>query len=328
MQDGTYEVLVRVKDDDGTWSNGGAAGNPSFHATTITVTNVAPTITSGPEMWIDGAKVCEFGGAACTVPEGTEVEFRVAVADVGADDTFGDGSAFQWDFGETFFGVGQFARGALGSANSHPEHIFDDDTEGQEAYAVVFTVQDSDRATATRTLPVAVTNVAPTVTAASQTAAPADEGDSDAGTNPATFSVTVYDPSDEDCERLRIYWDFDTTVNSDGQGGADDDEDYGTGPLGAGVTCGVRSTAAKSDNSRTHTSSHTYDQDDDLGTGDGLPYHLRVWVEDDEGATGHDSSVRARVDNVDPVVAGINNKPASEQDGTRIPGGQTAASRA
>ena len=297
-------VAVTVTDKDG------GATTENF---TVTVTNVPPVIGGGPRMLVGAGVVCNgnAGGAqtgVCRVNEGQTVTFAVDTSDVGADDTLPPNTAYEWVFSASR----RFPERTRHEAA--PTHIFDDDESSP--YTVTFTVTDSDGATDADTLTIVVDNVAPTLVAASQTdaGALALEGGG-AANNLGNFAVEVYDPSDEDCESLVIHWDFDTTVDSDLDGTADNDQEFSTPALGGGGRCGSRSILDKSDNSRDHTATHVVPQDHVLGAG-GAPYNVRVWVVDDEGASD-DLALTAGIDNVDPMISNTTtaaNKTNSEQN--------------
>ncbi len=119
---GDYTVRLTVTDDD---------GGTSSATVVVTVQNVAPTITMGPDVTID---------------EGSMLALSASVFDPGGGDTH----TYLWDFGD-----GQTASGTL-----TPSHAYVDNGD----YTVRLTVTDDDGGASSATLLVTVRNVAPTVT--------------------------------------------------------------------------------------------------------------------------------------------------------------------
>ena len=124
--DGVYTVTLTITDED---------GGSVTDTTTSTVTNVDPEVTSltGP----------------ATGDEGSDLTFESAATDVGVADI--PDLAFSWDFGDSGLG-----------ADTPIDHAFMD--EG--TYTVTVTVDDGDGGSATDTLTVDISNVAPEITSA------------------------------------------------------------------------------------------------------------------------------------------------------------------
>ncbi|MDY0061427.1 MAG: Ig-like domain-containing protein, partial [Myxococcota bacterium] len=289
LQDGTFPVTVKVKDDDLAWS-------PALVATNVNVSNVAPVITLGPTM--------VGGSAPLVVAEGTKVQFQVTATDSGADDT--GKLTYFWDFGEVFFHQPRTAN------VQNPFHTFDENGTRD----VTVTVTDTDGGRVTGTLKIQVTNVAPTVLLLEQTDLPAYEGDHTQDlddTNVTHFRVQVRDPSDQDCEALVVLWDMNTKVDSNGDGNPANDVDFRTNALGEGETCGLRGDD-KTDNVRTHTAYAIYDQDHLRGTPDKDPYPVAVWVQDDDAGVSAVKVLGAAVLNRAPTASGPADQQVSELD--------------
>ena len=144
---GSYSASVTVTDDDGD------AASESF---TITVNNVAPTISS-----ISGAS---------TGDEGTAITWQANYSDPGTSDTH----TVSWDFGD-----------GAASAGKSSSHTYAD--EG--TYVLTLTVCDNDNDCDSDTMSIVIANVAPTISSFSGSSS-GKEGDnlswSCAATDPGT----------------------------------------------------------------------------------------------------------------------------------------------
>lgn len=184
--DGSYTVVVTVSDDDG----GNGVGRVTF-----TVGNVAPVVTS----------LLGNGSQEPAIDEGGAVAFAAEADDSGLDDV---DLVYIWDFGDgaTEQGVGL----------TEVQHSYRRDSSDQAggAFTVSLTVRDSDGATGTAELAVAVRNVAPTLEHLPDTAG--DEGAA------IELAAAASDPGDSS---LTYRWDLDLAVDSDGDGVLDNDTD-------------------------------------------------------------------------------------------------------
>ncbi len=118
---GLYDLDLVVEDDD---------GGTNAYSTSITVNNVAPTVTAGSDQ---------------TVNEGETVSFIGSFTDPGWLDTH----TIDWDFGDS-----ESATGALSAT-----HVYKDNGE----YTVTLTITDDDGGVGIDILTITVNNVAPTV---------------------------------------------------------------------------------------------------------------------------------------------------------------------
>ncbi len=131
----------------------------------VTVLNVPPTANAGPDMTADEDEVLTFSGAG--------------------SDPGGGPLTYSWDFGD-----------GSTSAMQEAEHAYTD----AGTYTATLIVIDDDGATATDTLSVVVSNVAPT--AAFTTDSTAAEGEV------ITFTATTTTDTESDLPLLTYTWDF------------------------------------------------------------------------------------------------------------------------
>jgi PKD repeat protein len=158
--DGTYTVTLTVTDDDG--------GSVTDTATS-TVTNADPAFTS-----VTGPAVGD---------EGSDLTFEAVATDPGVADL--PDLVFSWDFGDTATG-----------AHTPVDHAWGD--EG--TYTITATVVDGDGGTASETVTIDISNVAPEITSAAPTFA--EEGDlwsyqavaTDPGDDVLTWSLSASAP--------------------------------------------------------------------------------------------------------------------------------------
>jgi parallel beta-helix repeat protein len=151
--DGVYTVAVQITDDD---------GGTDTDSTTVTVSNVAPTITSI--------------GSTTPIDEGSSTTFDAVATDPGSDDiTLG----YDINWGDAAHTTGTIASGATNTQT----HVYGDNG----VYTITYTVTDSDLATDSDTTAVTVNNVAPTVSA------PADVAGNE-GSLVTTDQTTFTDP--------------------------------------------------------------------------------------------------------------------------------------
>jgi parallel beta-helix repeat protein len=158
-----------------------AGGGSDSDTTSVTVSNVAPTL----------------GGLVATpVSEGGEVHFSGNIVDPGADDTFtllvdwGDGSA-----PETF-------TYAAGTTTFDEVHTYVDDNPtltNNDNYTISVTLTDDDTGSSSSSATANVANVAPVVSNVSLTS-PVNEG------GPVTLSGDITDPGTEDTFTLTVDW--------------------------------------------------------------------------------------------------------------------------
>lgn len=168
---GPYLLSVVVKDP------AGASGSDSK---TVSVTNVAPTVS--------------IGGAPSSSPEGTSIAMTSTVTDPGTADTF----TYVWKVTKN---------GVSYAAGSSSTFGFTPDDNG--TYAVMLTVTDDDGGLSTATRSITVTNVAPVITSVSGTTAPVPLGSS------ASVRVGYTDAGTADTHTATFTWDdgSSSTVN-------------------------------------------------------------------------------------------------------------------
>src|SRR5207245_1475357 len=129
---GSYTVTITVTDKDG------ASGGNTF---TITVANVAPTVTAPSNQ---------------TANEGASTSFTLgSFSDPGADSPWS--VDINWGDGSSHTSFNQAIIGSLGSQS----HAYADNGN----YTVTVRVTDKDAAADSKSFTIAVANVAPTVTA-------------------------------------------------------------------------------------------------------------------------------------------------------------------
>lgn len=299
-----YSGTVKVEVYDGTYTE--------TDTSTVTVNNVAPSVSLGPDISID---------------EGETVHFAGSVYDPGTLDTH----TYDWDFGD----------GGTSTAEN-PSYSYIDDG----SWTVTLTVTDDDGGIGTDSMLVTVQNVAPTVNAGQDTTI--NEGDTvffgatieDPGSDTHTYSWDFGDSgTSSDPTPSHTYEDngiFTVTLTV-----TDDDGDVGTDSLTMTVLnvaptaylgpdfavdegSAVTLSATATDPSPLDTLSFEWDLDDDGlfddDTGqtashtwydDGV-YTVNVKVTDDDGGGGTDS-MDITVNNVPPIaIASVNQNPVDE----------------
>ncbi len=183
--DGPDSQTIRLKVNDGTVDS-------APDTTTVTITNVAPTVSNL---------------TANAVDEGGTTTLEGDISDPGAADTFT--LDIDWD-GDTV--VDQSVNLPAGTTDFSVDHVYpDDDPTGTPAdnYTIGVTVTDDDGGSDTDTTSITVSNVAPTITSLNATS-PVDENGS------TTLTGTYTDPGTQDTFALDVDWDgdlaFDETV--------------------------------------------------------------------------------------------------------------------
>ncbi|WP_299490262.1 PKD domain-containing protein, partial [Acaryochloris sp. IP29b_bin.137] len=142
---GEYTVTLTVSDED---------GGSSSETLTVTVANIAPTVTLGPDQ---------------TINEGETLALSGAYTDPGSLDTH----TVEWTLGD----------GTTITDTLTPTHIY----QADGIYSVTLTVTDSDGAAASASIMVTVRNVAPTIT---DLTGPLNLSEGET----ATFTATATDP--------------------------------------------------------------------------------------------------------------------------------------
>jgi PKD domain/RTX calcium-binding nonapeptide repeat (4 copies) len=178
-----YPISVTLTDDD----TGTASAN-----TSVTVNNVAPTITS-------------LSGAS-SIDEGDTLTLNGTFFDPGTQDTF----SLQVNWGEGPTQTYLLPAGATSFSISH--QYLDDNPSGtaSDVYPISVTLTDDDTGAASASASVTVNNVAPTITGLTG-ASSIDEG----GT--LTLSGTFHDPGTQDTHTVVIDWaEGTTTLNTGG----------------------------------------------------------------------------------------------------------------
>ncbi len=255
--DGVYSISLTVSDDD---------GGLNTYNTTITVNNVAPSIT---EIIIP-----------YPAEEGIESTFRATVKDEGSDDL-----TFEWDFGDltstitnTYYNDGLAQDPYPSPGGTYPfiaqdtlNHTYGDDYN----YNFTLTVTDDDGGVTTFTTTVIVQNVAPTIEPFGPFTI--NEG------SPFDTTAISTDPGSDD---LTFTWEFELgptitkTYYNDGGGPDPYPSPWGTYPYSA-----------------TDTAEHTY--------GDDGNFTVILTVTDDDGGTAvYETYIL--VNNVPPSISSIN----------------------
>jgi hypothetical protein len=183
--DGSYDVGVKVKDDD---------GGEDEASTTVVVKNVAPTVGT---ISLDPDEINEGGSVDLTAP----------ASDPGSDDATLDYS-IDWGDGSTD-STGTVASGASISKS----HTYADD-DADDTYTITVTLTDSDGAEGSNSRSVTVKNVAPTASA------PADQT-AEEGTSKEFDLGSFSDPGADSPWAVEVDWgdgSTDTTFNATTKG--------------------------------------------------------------------------------------------------------------
>ena len=228
----TYTVKVTVTDDDG------GVGSSTL---VVTVNNVAPTVSAGPDQTVNEGRVVSLAPATFNDP-GTR-DTHTATID------WGDGTAP--DVGvvaESPFGPPGSTSGANGTVSG--SHVYADNG----TYTVKVTVTDDDGGVGSSTLVVTVNNVAPTASAGPDQTA--NEGQA-VSLAPAAFN----DPGTRDTHTATIDWGDGTTPDV----GATSESPFGPPGSTSGANGTVSGSHVYADNG-IYTVKVTV-TDDDLGVG-------------------------------------------------------------
>ncbi len=144
--DGTFQVTVCVKDDEGAEACG---------TLSVVVVNVDPSVTPGADRTIDEGNSIALQTLATYSDAGFDQPATPSLEDFEGTIDWGDGTVEAGAITETPGGAGSATTGAVSGSHTYPDNgVFD----------VTITVTDDDRGVGSASFQVTVNNVAPTIT--------------------------------------------------------------------------------------------------------------------------------------------------------------------